>query len=67
MAEYSKVDCIVLVVREKSVLIEVEGGHTAWIGRSCIHGGDEIRLDGSEHTQRELRIMTWLADKEGLL
>ena len=64
---YAKIDCVIVRVTQKAVLIDVNG-HETWVGRSCIHGGDERRLDsldpGDEVT---LQIFQWLCENEGLL
>ena len=64
---YVEIDCMFVRSTLKAVLIDI-GGDEFWVPRSCIHGGDEIRIpsldSGDEVT---LKIFQWFAEKEGLL
>lgn len=39
-----------------------------WIARACIHGADERNIDKHDiGDEIELRVFSWLAEREGLL
>ena len=62
---YVKIDCLIVKVTPKAVLIDVNGSEH-WVPRSCIHGGDEIRLDALHvDDEVELKIFQWIAEREG--
>ena len=64
---YITLSCKVLKVTEKAVHIEDESGTQCWVPRSCVHGGDDGRLDDSIGDDIELKVRRWFAEKEGLL
>lgn len=55
---------------KKAVMLSV--GDTvergAWVPRSCLHGADDKKVDEADiDDEMELRIMEWIAEREGLL
>ena len=51
-------------VTNKAVRLQVKDAESAWIPRSCIHGGDDRELDRLELDQEiSIRIMEWVAQK----
>jgi hypothetical protein len=61
---YRTLDATICLIRPKAILVESDN-HKAWIPRSCIHGGDERRLDALDPGDEvELRVFEWLVEKE---
>lgn len=51
----------------RSFIFENEEGDEVVVGRSCIHGVDEVAIaDACDGDEIEFRVMAWLAEKEGL-
>lgn len=66
--EYVRVRGWIQAVREKSVLFAVGESvrRAGWIPRSCIHGADDLQLDGKMvGDAMTLRIREWKADELG--
>jgi len=67
---YVEVDVVLKAVRPKSVLVASaeDDSVTAWIGRSTIDGTQDSWLDHSKLGEPfTLRVMEWVARKNGLL
>jgi len=42
--------------------------HAVWIGRSCLHGADDMELNAlKDGDETELRLFAWVARKENLI
>lgn len=45
-----------------------EPDHAAWIGRSCIHGADDMEIDACKiGDELDVRMFDWVARKEGFV
>lgn len=66
---YVEIDCTFLGNTDRAVKIahEMIGG-SCWIPRSCLHGGDDLRIkDMGEGEAVQLKIRRWKAEAEGLV
>ena len=62
--EYVAVLAVLRGYTNKAVRLQVKDAESAWIPRSCIHGGDDRELDRLELDQEiSIRIMEWVAQK----
>ena len=66
--EYVAVLAVLRGYTNKAVRLQVKDAESAWIPRSCVHGGDNRELDRLELDQEiSIRIMEWVAQRNGLI
>jgi hypothetical protein len=65
--EYRTVTATVVIVKDRAIQVEVNGGQK-WLPRSLLHGGDDIKM-GQLHklpSEATFRLMEWKAEEVGL-
>jgi len=64
--DYCAVECKILKVSTKALLIRDENDMQVWVPRSVVQESDAITPDSVDETMR-LYVRRWFADKEGLV
>jgi hypothetical protein len=65
---YVEIACEIRGTSPKAVKVELTVTKTThWIPRSCLHGGQERRIEESVGEALELKVRRWFAEKESLL
>lgn len=68
MDDYVEVSLKIMQVFHKSIRVVGPDGGSVFVGRSCIYGPDEQKLDQMSFPQEvNLRMFRWLAKKESLI
>lgn len=65
---YVTIQGVLKRINTNSFIIENPDEEECVVGRSCVHGADERRLNQSDiGNEIEIRIFAWLANKEGFV
>lgn len=56
----------VIASSEKALKVELDTGDEVWIPRSCIHDDSEV-YDDEDNAEGEVVVLSWWAQKEGLV